>query len=280
MNPMKPTIPRTLGQSLNVTHPNQAAHSDRPLRDLIDDATYKRFKEEEAFYHKVAEFLNKDNYMTETEFSKYIPLYQKSVLNEIINGDVRELDENSDIVKMITELSTELWQKINPQRPIHITNDEGKVVATLPPLMRKLTLPKNYDSAFFGDDILAFNILGTDDSNVTNNNKARELSAIIAEKIKVAQFDQRSTRAQDTADYTYMADRFNLQKLMERGQPIPKDILLKYFPELANSPDLDRFVNGTSDGNTANAASSTSQPDTHKTSQTVDDGWDDDDLFD
>lgn len=73
-----------------------------------------------------------DTTMTESEFSKYAPLYRKSTMPE---GRSMTIDEVADLA----ELSQEYYHRINPQRPVHIVNDySGEEEFVLPPIYNKL----------------------------------------------------------------------------------------------------------------------------------------------
>lgn len=262
MNPIQPAPVRTITDS---TVPVKKLSSED------NQLTEAKRQEEEAKYAAFNQFLNQDNYMTEAEFSKYIPLFSKENRNKIMSPE--GFKQNSELVKTITELSQELYRTINVQRPLHITDNSGNILYSLPPMMRKLTLPRNREA--FRNNIQAF-VHHSEQSgeNIISHNQAAYLSTVLSEEVKAAQQEPESTSKQDEVMYTYMADRFNIQKLIEKGTPIPENILLKYFPEYKDSPELERMVQGTV--TQVNAV----QKQTHHTqvNDSIDD-WDDDDLF-
>lgn len=109
---------------MDPNNPNHKTYVNPKLRKIQEETQqmYEIFKKE----------VDVDTVMTQSEFEKYAPLYRKSTLPTDRNMTI---DEVADLA----ELSQEYYQRINPQRPVHIVSDYGnEELFVLPPIFSRL----------------------------------------------------------------------------------------------------------------------------------------------
>lgn len=99
---------------------------------------HEQQRREEMIDRMISDFnvyADKDNYISEQEFQKFIPLFSHELGEKVANRTVtrEELD-------LITTLSEEFYRNYNIQKPTHVVDRAGNdVMPPIPPFLRRLS---------------------------------------------------------------------------------------------------------------------------------------------
>lgn len=201
--------PLDQGQYINrVTGPQyRDPHAEMNLRmdmtqelDRILMGRDPQKRREDAINRMVADFnrfAEQDNVMTVEEFSRYQILYSKEMREKLLNNEL-----SMEEWDMISDLSTELQDKYNPQKPTHIVDENGQdVCPPLPPIWAKL----NFMKGNLGDIIDTFHTVHINDDGQNGGlNAARKRAATfeLLRRFRMGQDDAELLRQQKEFEAT------------------------------------------------------------------------------
>lgn len=213
-------------------------HEDKETRDNLlkvlqgKDPAQRRVDMIERMYKDFQVHADRDNVMTVDEFERFKPLYSTEVRERILNNEAtnEEIDE-------ISNLSKELYDSYNPQKPTHIVDHRGvEVCPPLPPIMTRLSFLKG-DMSSILDTFHTVHV--NDDGQAGGMNAARKALATkkLLQTLVVGQ-DAEDIHEQ-TKQFKEQADQFNtfLHKGdIPEGDPrlatvTPKEKLTPYTPQ-------------------------------------------------
>lgn len=128
-----------------ITPPRRPVQMSAPRRGM-SLAERERQRQDRLINDIVSNFereFSKDNVMTKSEFEPYMVLFSVDMRARAVQ---KTIDPSEEAV--LAELSDEFYFRVNPYKPIHIVDDHTReVLYTLPPLMTKLKMLKEDDSA-------------------------------------------------------------------------------------------------------------------------------------
>lgn len=196
---------------------------------------------EETFDRIYADYIaygNKDTVIPFSEFQKYEILYSSEARRKYLNKEMTT-EESAEISK----LSEEWYARINPQKPVHIVDDETgeEICPPLPPIFNTL---QALGSAEACDLITAFvksSALG-ESGGVINQIKSKEL-AVDVNNMYASNQDPEKMREQ-VNNFTKMAVEFDKKVL---GRDHSNIIDIKQIPNNKESdsqevnPELELF---------------------------------------
>lgn len=193
------------------------------------DPVEQRKQEMDKIYENFAAYAEKDSTITLEEFRKYEILYSSELRKKYIEHSLTPEEEEE-----ISQLSSEWYRRINPQRPVHIVNSRGEdICPPLPPIFNKLQAVGSTE----GSDIMsAFN-------NAAAKGEGGGIMSQIAMKKYGVAFNNIYASNQDPEamrkavdDYTKLASTFDREVL---GKDVPSVPTTESKEKYANNDDDD-----------------------------------------
>ncbi len=162
-------------------------------------------------YDSFMKYMEKDSYMTASEFKKYEVLFSQDLKERFLN-DQMSLDEQNEI----GILSDEFYSKVNPQRPIHIVDDVTgeEVMPPLPPLyMKVMTLSNGGEEA-----VNIFHNACVNDDNVPGGMGEQQRAKATAHlRILLAKSQTQDELLNNINNFDHIANEFHRKVL---GKPV------------------------------------------------------------
>lgn len=194
------------------------------------DPVEQRKQEMDKIYDNFAAYAEKDSTITLEEFRKYEILYSSELRKKYAEHQLTPEEEEN-----ISQLSSEWYRRINPQRPVHIVNGRGEdICPPLPPIFNKLQAVGSTE----GSDIMsAFN-------NAAAKGEGGGIMSQIAMKKYGVAFNNIYANNQDPEamrkavnDYTKLASTFD------------REVLGKGVPSLPTPESKEKYTNNDDDFN-------------------------------
>ena len=125
-----------------------------------------------TLYENYKEFADKPVVMTISEFRRYEPLFSRKVQQQLLHDQLPEGE-----AERIRELSQEWGIRINLRKPVHITDDNGNPLFTLPPALMHFN-ELNFEQARLLDIIASVAVDDEQQYSVIGQKKQAALDAL------------------------------------------------------------------------------------------------------
>ncbi len=169
--------------------------------------------------------MDRDNYITDVEFERYRPLYDRAVAGKALSNPEMTPELNN-----LNELAEEFHYRFNLYKPIYVTDNNGNVLFALPALYRRLD---TFDKEVMGNLLrTVFDGVVNDDNNansVANINKSIAIAAIARNYNAAIDKDK---LAKDEATFKSYFDDFHIRKYAEQYNMTPealRELLNRYY---------------------------------------------------
>ena len=172
-----------------------------------DTMEKQRQREIDEMFENFQNGISNFNVMREEEFAKYEILYSSELRARCINHQL-----TAEEVDKITDLSQELYQRINPQEPLHIVDSTGKEVCPpLPPIFRHLNSLDRAKEGVNAIDIFHNAFSADETSGVLAENK-KKAAAVNLNNMYINQ-QSKSDIIKDMKQFDEMSEMFHREVL-------------------------------------------------------------------
>lgn len=195
----------------------------------------QRQREIDEMYENFKNGISNVNVMHEREFAKYEILYSSELKTKYLNHQL-----SAEETDRITDLSQELYQRINPQEPLHIIDNTGREVCPpLPPIFRHLNSLDRVREGTNAIDIF-HNAFSVDETSGVVAENRKKAAAVNLNNMYINQ-QSKSDIIKDMKQFDEMSEMFHREVL--HNDPYTKQsITSKETPKITSNPDSDDDV--------------------------------------
>ena len=169
--------------------------------------------------------MNRDNVITDVEFSRYEKLYNREQVAAIYS-----VAENTVEKEELEALAEEFAHRFNQYKPIYVTNSAGEILFSLPPLYRRLD---HFDNNIMRELLETIFVGTVNDDNNRNSIANIQKDTAIAEIGKQFSFAINGEKlSADSENFKSYSDDFYVRKYAEMYNVSPehlRDLITRHY---------------------------------------------------